>query len=96
MTDHGIQYANELPPWATLVVSRIERRSDGIIYEVLLQNEDAAIGNDIGEGREVTVWRREILFGAVDARSAGGYAFREAAREQDAVADRFAVGILCL
>ncbi len=83
--------ATKVPDWATLVVSRTERHSIGVVYEVRLENDGADSGScDLTEGQMTTVWRREVFFGATDATVAGGCVFREAAKEQDEVAERYA------
>jgi hypothetical protein len=82
------------PDWATIVTSRTERTSIGIHYEVLAENEDATMNvGDFGDGRSLVVWDREVFFGQTDSHCSGGPAFREAAREQDAVAERVAAAI---
>lgn len=52
-----------------------------ITYEVVVGDLDAG---DRGKAR--TVWHRTVTFGHDDRHHAGGAAFVEAAREQDAVA----------
>lgn len=80
----------EVPDWATHVVSRTERHSIGITYIVMLENEDAVADNDLGTQRSLWVWSKEVFFGDSDSHRAGGSAFREASHEQEAVSERYA------
>ena len=76
------QQLNKIPPWASQVVSRIERRLKGITYSVILEE---AIDN----GRSCVVWEKEVLFGTSESRHAGCYAFQEASKEQDLLATKY-------
>ena len=71
--------AIEIPSWATDVVSRIERRRNGITYSVLLEGK----GPDCDVRISITVWKKEVRFGTSESRHAGCYAFQEASKEQD-------------
>lgn len=82
----------DIPDWATIVVSRTERNATGVTYTVFLQNEEADDDCDV-DGLSRGVWSKEVFFGATDAFYAGGYAFREAALEQEKVAERYAAAI---
>ena len=48
-------------------------KSDGVFYGVV---------NESGE----LIWHKFVAFGQTDVNCAGGYAFREAAREQERIA----------
>ena len=77
----------EIPSWATDVVSRIERRSNGITYSVLLEG----IGPDCDVRISITAWKKEVRFGTSDSRHAGCHAFQEASKEQDLLAGEYIV-----
>lgn len=82
----------DVPEWATQVVSRIERRSDGIRYSVLLEGDTflAEPTGPIGPAPGLLVWEKEVLFGVAESRHAGCYAFQSASREQDLIASQYA------
>lgn len=83
----------DVPKWAACVVSRVERRSKGITYSVLLE---PAPGKVHARVTGFLVWEKEVLFGTSESRHAGCYAFQEAAKEQDLIACQYAeeVGIV--
>lgn len=71
----------QIPPWATQVVSRVERRLNGIIYSILLEDTDSY--------QSCLVWKKEVLFGTSESRHAGCYAFQDASKEQELLAIRY-------
>ena len=75
----------EIPSWATDVVSRIERRRNGITYSVLLEG----IGPDCDVRISITAWKKEVRFSTSESRHAGCYAFQEASKEQDRLAAKY-------
>jgi hypothetical protein len=60
--------------------------TDSVLYTV--HTGDPLMG-DFGEGREV--WRKEVPFGRAERFRAGGHAFVTAAREQQQVAEAYAL-----
>lgn len=77
----------------TAAETLVERDEHGIDYEVRVSLGSLTKGAyEEGEG-QVTVWSRRVEFGKTAARSAGGGAFVEAAREQDAIADAIAKAV---
>ena len=82
----------EVPGWASRVVSRIERRCNGITYSVVLEPRSPGLTPDgvIGQQLSFTVWEKEVLFGTTETRHAGCHAFQEVSKEQDAIAERYA------
>jgi hypothetical protein len=63
------------------VHSVITRHGTGIDYEVVVGDLDASGGSNGGR----VIWSRGVTFGMDDRHVAGGAAFVEIAREQDAV-----------
>ena len=81
----------DVPEWATQVVSRIERRSDSIRYSVFLEGDMLLAESTAFIGSSgLLVWEKEVLFGVVESRHAGCYAFQSASREQDLIASQYA------
>lgn len=78
----------QLPSWAMQVVSRVERRTNGVTYSILLESADKNLS--------CSVWKKEVLFGTSESRHAGCYAFQDAAKEQELQAIRYSaiLGIL--
>lgn len=80
----------EIPSWAAHVVSRIERRPNGITYSIYLEDDNwQNPDDDVVTHRSWLVWDKEILFGTSESRHAGCYAFQEAAKEQDKLAAEY-------
>lgn len=71
----------QIPSWVSQVVSRIERRLNGITYSILLEDTD--------RNQSCLVWEKEVLFGTSESRHAGCYAFQDASKEQELLAIRY-------
>ena len=59
----------------------IERSRTEIVYDIIVGDP---LAGDLGKAR--IVWQNTIRFGSTDRHCAGGAAFVEAGREQDAIA----------
>lgn len=86
-------YIEEIPSWATNVVSRIERRPSGITYAILLEADNSYRGTAFSH-RSLFVWSKEVLFDTVNCRHAGCYPFQEALQEQEMFAKKYAEQIV--
>lgn len=64
------------------VVMLTHLRDAEVVYEVIVGTPI----HDADRGDVRTAWSKTVAFGATDRTVAGGMAFREAAREQEAVA----------
>jgi hypothetical protein len=77
------------PELPVVMETTIER--DGVLYAVTVFEQDVpCIDGEAG----IEVWRREVFFGSDDRHCAGGYAFIEAAREQQRIADEWRNAII--